>query len=197
MNQDSAEHKTSIAVWDLESPLVIGRSAKVKVGAKCSADCQLSGVEVGIRDDAARSIAHATLGAAPWPGTNGLYWAELEFLAPVEAGMYTWAATSLHGDGSSSFSFITVPPPDYSLTIIARDKATQMPVEAAEVRLNAYRATTDEQGLATIELPKGSYALTVWKLGYEAFSTSIDLTETRTVEVEISVEPEEKQPYWM
>src|SRR5213594_4052537 len=73
------EHKTSIAVWDLVSPLVIGRTAKVKVGAKCAAGCQLTDHGVEIHDASGKTIARAVLGGTPGPGTRGLFWTDVEF----------------------------------------------------------------------------------------------------------------------
>ena len=196
-NADAEQHKTSLAVWDLASPLVIGRSAKMKVGAKCSAGCPLTDHEIEIHDQTGATVARAGLGATPWPGASGLYWTELDFHAPAAAGTHTWAATSVHGEAFSNFTFITVEPPDHSLTIHVRDKATQAPLQDVEVRLGAYRASSDDRGLATIELQKGHYTLNVWKIGYEHFSAALDVTDTLTVDVEIAVEPEPKQPYWM
>ena len=66
-----------------------------------------------------------------------------------------------------------------------------------EIRLGVYRSITDARGLATVDVPKGSYALTVWKLGYEHFSTELSVADTATIEVEIGVEPEPAEPYWM
>ena len=66
-----------------------------------------------------------------------------------------------------------------------------------EVRLGVYRSITDARGLATVDVPKGSYALTAWKLGYELFSTELSVADTATIEVEIAVEPEPAEPYWM
>lgn len=194
---DVEQHKTSLAVWDLSSPLVIGRPAKMKVGAKCSAGCPLTDHEIEIRDQGGAKIARGGLGATPWPGTSGLYWAELKFPAPMTAGTHTWAVTSAHGEAFSNFTFITVQPPEHTLTIWLREKGTETPLPDVEVRLGVYRAASDEGGIARIELPKGSYSLSVWKVGYENFSTALDVADTMTVDIEIALEPEPAQPYWM
>jgi hypothetical protein len=197
-NGDDAEHKTSLAVWDLASPLVIGRPARVKVGVKCSAGCQLTDHEIQIHDQTGRTMAHSSLGAAPWPGTSGLYWAELDFRAPADPGMHTWIVKSVHGTGAcSNLTFTAVQPPDHNLTIRVREKSTQAPVAEVEVGLGAYRAASDDQGLATVELPRGSYTLNIWKPGYSHFSAALDVTSNLTVDVELDVEPEPAQPYWM
>ena len=184
-------------MWDLVSPLLIGRTAKVKVGAKCAAGCQLTDHRVEIHDAAGKTIARGGLGGTPWPGTSGLYWADVEFPAPAEAGKHTFSVTSEHGGAHSEFSFIVVRPPDHSLTIQVHDKTTKETIADVEVRLGVYRSITDARGLATVDVPKDSYALTVWKLGYELFSTEINVTGTTTIDVEIAVEPEPAQPYWM
>jgi hypothetical protein len=194
---DTPEHRTSLAVWDLASPLVVDRPAKMKVGAKCSAGCLLADHEIEIHDRTGRAIASASLGATPWPGTSGLYWAELEFSAPVAAATHSWVVSCAHGDASSAFTFITVPPPDHTLTIRVRDKTTQAPLADVEIRLDVYRASSNEQGLAKLDLPKGTYALSVWKVGYEPFSKAVHVTDALAVDVEIAVEPEAAQPYWM
>ena len=191
------EHKTSLAVWDLASPIVVGRPGKMKVGAKCSAGCTLTDHEIEVFDENGARVARAGLNPTPWPGTSGLYWVELDFSAPEVAGSQTWTVTSKHGDAYSHFTFVTVQPPEHTLTINIRDRESQNPLSEAEVRLGAYRASTDEQGVATIELPTGNYNLNVWKVGYEGFSKVIDVTSTVTVDVEIALEVEPEEKYWM
>src|SRR5262249_2009290 len=152
--------------------------AKVKVGAKCSAGCPLTDQQIEIHDNAGEVIARAGLGATPWAGTSGLYWTEIEFRVPAEPGTQTFSVRCDHGGAQSEFSFIAVEPPDHSLTIQIRDKATKEPIPDAEIRLGVYRSISDARGLATIEVANGDYPLTVWKLGYELFSTELSVTHT-------------------
>ena len=194
---DVEQHNTSLAIWDVASPLVVSRMAKMKIGVKCSAGCQLTDHEINVHDQTGSRIACDGLSGLPWPGTSGLYWAELEFPAPASAGTHTWSVTCAHGDASSHFTFITVQPPEHILTIRVREKGTLAPLPDAEVRLGVYRAAGDHQGLAKIELPEGSYNISVWKVGYENCSTAVDVTGTTTVDVEIPPEPEPEQKYWM
>jgi carboxypeptidase family protein len=191
------QHKTSLAFWDLDSPVVVGRTGRMKVGAKCSAGCVLTDQRVEIRDANGTSVARAGLSAEPWPGTAGLYWAELEFPAPSNIGTHVWSIASPHGDAVSNFTFFAVVPPEHTLTIHVRDKESQAPLAEAEVRLGPYRAASDDRGVATIELPTGNFSLSIWKVGYEQFTTTVDVTSTMTVDVEIAVEPEPEQKYWM
>src|ERR1043165_5096865 len=108
-------HSTSLAAWDIPSPVVQGGSFAVKVGAKCSACCALSGRHVEIRDEIGNVVGTGTLGDATLAGTTGLYFTTLHLTAPDEIKLYNWtvsfAAPELklaHGGAPSSFRFVTV-----------------------------------------------------------------------------------------
>jgi hypothetical protein len=195
--REVVEHKTSLAVWDQDSPVVIGRPARMKVGAKCSAGCVLKDQAIEIRNEKGTRLVRARLGEEPWPGTTGLYWVELEFPGPADTGAHVWSVSSAHGDAFSNFTFITVPPPEHKLTIHVRDKASQAVLPGAEVRLGVYRAASDDGGVAAVELPTGTYSLSVWKVGYEQFSTTLDVSSSVSVDVDLAVEVEPEGKYWM
>lgn len=196
-DEEAVEHKTSLAIWDLDSPVVIGRPGRMKAGAKCSAGCALTNHPVEIRDQNGAAIARAGLGAQPWPGTTGLYWAEIEFPAPEKIGTHVWSIALAHGDAFSNFTLISVAPPEHTLTIRVRDKQSQAALAEAEVRLGVYRAASDDRGVAAVELPTGSYSLSVWKVGYEQFTTPVDVSNSIAVDVELVVEVEPQEQYWM
>src|SRR6476619_7095969 len=80
--QEDVTHETSLAVWDISSPVVVGRRPALKVGVSCAAGCNLSGTSVGLHNDGGDCIATGKLGSAPWPATAALYWAELDLAAP-------------------------------------------------------------------------------------------------------------------
>ncbi len=80
--EDVTPHKISLAVWDLQSPLVVGRSAKMKVGAKCSAGCPLTGQDAEIHNRT-EVRGRGTLGPTPWPGTSALKVTEKKTDVPV------------------------------------------------------------------------------------------------------------------
>ena len=46
-----------------------------------------------------------------------------------------------------------------------------------ELRLGAYRAMTGQAGLAQIRMPKGTYELHVWKVGYEAPPRTVEIDD--------------------
>jgi uncharacterized membrane protein len=189
---------TSLAVWDIPSPVVTGERFGIKVGAKSAAGCKLDTKEIEVCDASCAVVAHANLGETPWPGTSALYWTDVELLAPVEAGMSSWsvkfAAAELelpHDGASSNFSVAIVKSPQHRLTVKVVEKETAIPIENAQVRLGAYRAATGPSGLAEIKMPAGTYDLNIWKVGYEAPSTTVEVNEDVTVQIEVLVVPKE------
>jgi hypothetical protein len=45
--------------------------------------------------------------------------------------------------------------------------------------------------MAAIEVPKGTYELVVWKVGYDVPISSVEIGADRTVEIAATVVPEE------
>jgi hypothetical protein len=191
-------HATSLAVWAIPSPVVAGARFEIMVGAKSSFGAALAGGTIEVCDESAVVVARARLGDTPLPGTGALYWTQLELLAPIKAGLCAWSVrfepTELelpHEPASSQFSVLIVRPPEHRLTIKVIEKDTSAPIANAQLRLGAYRAATDLSGLAQVDLPKGVYDLNVWKVGYEAPAKTVELNESRSVEVEVLSVPEE------
>ena len=172
--EDVASHETSLAVWDLASPVATGRRATLKVGAACSCGCDLTGTAVAIHTEAGRPVGSGTLGAAPWPGTS-----------------------ALHQQGSSSFRFITVNPPEHRVTLKVVERQTGAPIDAVELRLGFFRATTNEAGVAQVEVPGGAYDVTAWKIGYEILSSKAEVAGDMSIQLEVTAAPNPEQPYWM
>jgi hypothetical protein len=191
-------HQTSLAAWAIPSPVVTGQRFAIKAGAKSAMACDLNGRKIEVRDETGAVMARGSLGPTPWPGTTALYWAELELQAPSRAGMFSWSvrfdAAELeipHEDAAASFSIAIVSPPEHRLTVKVFERETAAPIADAQVRLGAYRAATDPSGLAEIMMPKGTYDVWVWKVGYEAPASSVTIDADAAVEVAVAVVPEE------
>jgi hypothetical protein len=189
---------TSLAVWAIPSPVVMGERFAIKVGAKSSAGVALTGGVVGVCDESGAVVAHGCLGEAPLPGTSALFWTDIELLAPVTEGTYAWSVTFEpqelelpHEGASTTFSASIVGPPEHRLTIKVIEKDTAAPIADAQVRLGAFRAATNRSGLAEVDMPKGIYALNIWKVGYEAPARTVELDDNVFVEVEVVLLPEE------
>lgn len=198
-------HDTSLAVWGVPSPIVVGHAFRIHVGATCSAGCDLSGKEIHVCDQTGASIARGQLGHTPWDGTRALYWTEVDLVAPAREGpttrSITFAATELrlaHGEASARFGFETVKPPKHSVAVKVVEKDAGTPIEDAQVRLGVYFAYSDSSGVATVAMPQGTYSLDVLKTGYEASSRVLDVNDDVTVEVEVAVVPQENpDAYWL
>ncbi len=198
-------HATSLAVWEIPSPVVTGEKFAIRVGAKSAADIALGSRTIEVCDETGARVAQGSLGATPLPGTSALYWTDVELRAPAEAGIHSWSVRfeptelELPHDGTAfNFSVAIVKPPEHRLTIKVIESASAAPIEDAQVRLGAYRAATDRSGQAEIEMPKGSYNLTVWKVGYEAPATTVEVNADSTVEIAILAVPEENpDAAWM
>ena len=84
-------HTTSVVAWDIPSAVVVGERFRIKVGIKCSSECDLTNRDFGIYDHEGTQVATGMLSGDLWPGTTGLYVAEVELEAPAEEGLYTWS----------------------------------------------------------------------------------------------------------
>ncbi|MBI3950656.1 MAG: carboxypeptidase regulatory-like domain-containing protein [Acidobacteria bacterium] len=189
-------HTTSVVVWEIPSPVAMGSPFKIKVGVKCLAACQLTGQSIVVYDERGAKVAAGKLGETPWPQTSGLYWVEVGMTAPAVEGVYSWTAKFLasgldlpHENASFSFSFRTARPPEHTVTVGVVDKNTKTSIKDADLRLNTYRASTNEDGMAKVRVPKGKYKLHVSKDGYETFQTTVEVTDDVTIKVLFVVKP--------
>lgn len=198
-------HATSLAVWAVPSPVVAGERFRIMVGAKSSAGCALEGKPIEVKDEAGTVAAQGSLGATPWPGTSALYWTEVELSAPAQEGLAWWSANfagtaidTPHEGSSSRFSIAVVRPAEHRLTVAVLEKESKAPVEDVQIRLGAYRAATDPSGHAEVAMPKGSYELTVWKVGYDAPGQIVDISADTSITIEaVVVPPENPDAYWI
>jgi len=184
-------HNTSIAVWDVPSPAVLNGTFGVKVGLKCSARCQLSGAVIDIYDEAGDGVGHGTLGESTWPGTEHLYWAVVQLTAPPVEKVFAWTArfTGEHGElphkeACGSFSFRTAPPPNCCVTIHVVAKDTGVGLQDVEIRLGLYEAFTDECGIAAVDVPTGTYDLSISRDGFKAEPRLVAVAESVRINVE-------------
>jgi hypothetical protein len=182
-------HTTSVVVWDVPSAIVVGERFRIKVGIKCSNECHLTNTDVGIYDDEGRQVATGTLADERWPGTTGLYVAEVELDAPAGEGLYTWSVRGQHAEGSSSFGVRVVSPPDCLVRVEAVDHITRAPLSGARVVMHPYKAVSDEHGVAEVRVAKGAYTLFVSQTGYLTFGLPVDVQADMTARTELSLEP--------
>jgi hypothetical protein len=189
-------HTTNVVAWDIPSAIVAGKKFRLKVGVKCSPECDLTNSDFEIRDHEGTRAATGTLTGDQWPGTAGLYVAEVELEAPGAEGLYTWSVNIPgsdgeipHAEGSTTFGVRVVSHPDFLVTVEAFDRESQQPLSAARVVMHPYKAVTDEHGRAEVRVAKGTYTLFVSQTRYVTFGMPIDVTADTTARAELDVEP--------
>ncbi len=196
-------HTTNVVAWDIPSAIVVGERFRIKVGIKCSDECDLTNRDFGIYDHEGAQVATGTLRGDRWPGTSGLYFAEVELKAPTGKGLYTWSVKApewdftvsgsdvgiLHAEGSISFGVRVVSHPEYAVTVEAVDKVSQTPLRGARVVMHPYKAVTDERGVAQVRVAKGAYKLFVSQTQYLTFGLPVEVTADMTARAELYLEP--------
>jgi hypothetical protein len=189
-------HTISLVVWDIPSAVVAGERFNIKVGIKCSSECDLKSRNFGIYNHEGAQVANVALSGNRWPGT-GLHFSEVELEAPAAEDLYTWrvqcadlAVGIPHDEGSVSFGIRVMGHPECLMTIETIDRETQLPLSGARVVMHPYRAITDERGVAELGVTKGAYKIFVSQTGYLTFALPMEVTTSRTARVELDLEPE-------
>jgi hypothetical protein len=197
----SVPHETSLAVWDVPSPVVRNARFEIKAGAKCTSACGLAGKIIEIRDESGELMGSGALGESTLPGTTALYFTTIELKAPQTLALQGWTASFApselklpHGNAISRFSFVTVAEPDHSVSVKVVNKETKAPIAGAQVRLGVYRAVTDETGTATVSVPKGKFPIVVTRPGYKMPERNIAVAKDIRVRIAAEKLPEE-DPY--
>ena len=191
-------HGTSLAVWDIPSPVLVGQPFTIKIGAKSAANSDLKGLDIAVHDASGAIAARGRLRETPFPGTAALYWDEVELTAPAEEGLNKWsvrfAAEGLalpHDGTGAEFSAMVSRPPEHRLTVKVVEQKSKEPIADVQVRLGPFRGTTDPAGIAEVMMPKGTYDLHVWKAAYEAPGRPVEIKGDLSIEVEAVFVPEE------
>ena len=189
----SVPHETSLAVWDVPSPVVRNARFEVKAGAKCTFHCALAGKVIEIRDESGKLIGSSALGEATLPGTTALAFTTISLKAPRKRALNSWTASFApselklpHGSAASRFTFVTVAEPEHSVSVTVVNKETKKPIAGAQVRLGVYRAETNESGAAKVRVPKGAFPLVVTRPGYKMPERKIEVA--KDVRVRIAAE---------
>ena len=192
-------HDASVAVWDIPSPAVRDRPCSLKVGVACSAGCSLHDREITVHDADGTLLGTARLSSAPWRETSALHWAEVELPALGPEGAHTLhvRCTEDRHSTSATFGLTVVGAPEHAVRIVAIDATTGGPIDGVEVRVDVFRSTTGDDGTTTIAVPRGTYDVILWKVGYQASPVTIAVSEDVSVAIDMHVVRKAEQPYWM
>ena len=64
------------------------------------------------------------------------------------------------------------------------------------MRVGAFRAATDGAGVATIDVPAGTYEVSAWKAGYEAAITRVE-SGSMDIAIALVSAAGPQEGYWM
>jgi hypothetical protein len=188
-------HSSTVLAWDMPSAIVAGARFRMKIGIKCSSECDLTNRAFGIYDHDGAPLATGALGAL-WPDTTALHGSEVELDAPAVEGLFRWSARIErshagipHAEGSVDFGVRVVRAPEHRVTVEAIDRVTRGPIDGARVVMHPYTAATDGSGIATVQVAAGAYTLFVTKPGYLTFGLPVDVSADMTASAELDVEP--------
>lgn len=186
----------SLAVWDAAVPVVAGGTFAIKVGAKAADGRALTGREVVVCDSNGTTVAAGPLGAAPWPGTESLYWVELNIPAPAAPQIAAYrvrlaAASGVAAALETEFSVVAATKPAHSVAVTVKDRDTAAPLADVEVRLGPFGARTDAQGRAALRACKGEFHVRLWRTGYLAAPQPLAVAGDSRLDLTMQHVPEE------
>jgi hypothetical protein len=191
----SEPHARHVVVWDVPTAIDARATFRFKVGVRCALACRADDWSVEIRDAGGHTLASTALSEAPWPGTGALHFAELKIDAPGEEGLHGWQACvpaistqrrdAGHAAASAGFNVRVVPAAQCRLEVIAVDAKSRTPVEGARVVVHPYRASTDEDGVAELRVPKGEYRVFVSGRSYLPFRSDSRVDADTTIRAEL------------
>ena len=199
---EAKTHTTSMAVWDVASPVAVGIGFSAKVGVQCPQGCNLTGAEVEVYDQLGAKIGSGTLTDTPWPSTDALYWAEVSLQAPAAKGYYEWVAkfppseSPVAHDGSRhTFAFTAGPAAEHVLTVEVTREDTAEAVPEADVTVVrkdgfTYRGRCDGTGTVRIHVPKGEYTVYVVQDEYAPFEIEVSVHDDALVKAEMLYTPD-------
>jgi hypothetical protein len=194
-------HAIRVLAWDIPTAIVGGEGFKIKIGIKCSSECNFVSEELGINDfqvldHEGVEVATGQISGDLWPQTTGLYFTEIELKAPSAEGLYNWTVTCSgadssvpHAGGTATFGLRVVGQPEHLISVEAIDKASQMPLSGARIVLHPYATTSDEKGIARIRVAKGAYQLFVAQTAYLTFGQPVEVAEDMNIKAELDLEP--------
>jgi hypothetical protein len=151
---------------------------------------------LGLFDQQGAQVCTVKLGRDICPGTEALYFAEVEIPAPLTAGSYQWEVRTAGGDtelphaaGSFPLAVRVVSAPDCEVTIRALDREKQTPIKSARVVMHPYRAVTDDNGIAKVRVAKGQYDILVSGSRYIPVRASVEVAGDMITSAELDADP--------
>ncbi len=193
---DDQKDTISLAVWNVPMPVIAGEPFSIKVGAKSSSGRALTGCRIDVSDAAGAVVASGRLGAAPWAGTEALYWAALDVPSPRAGEVADYTVQCIPPEPSSEafaskFSVTATQKPECTLSVSIKEQSTAEALGGVELRLGPFHARTDATGYAELLVCKGEYQLHLWRNGHIAPAQAIRVDGNARLELTMLHVPEE------
>jgi hypothetical protein len=189
-------HETSMAVWNVCTPVVAESVSRVRLGLRCSAGCSVAGQTVHVKDLDGLTVGEAKLGESPLDGTDALYWTELGLVAPAIEGVARFEAIFQSSDldipheaSRAQFSCRIIATPQHQVTITVVETGRDMAVDDCEVRFGPYIRSTDGDGRVCLEVPGGLHEVSIRKDGFEAPPTTVHVDANTSLQIRATVVP--------
>jgi hypothetical protein len=188
----------SLAVWDVPMPVVASEKFPIKVGAKSASGRALAGCRIEVSDANGAVVATGTLGDAPWPETEALYWAALNVPARGQQQFTEYAVRFMPDSGepahdamATRFSVAATAKPEHKLTVKVTEQTTAAALGDVEIRLGSFRARTNAAGQAELHVCKGEYQLQLCRTAHIAPPKPINIEGDASVELTMVHVPED------
>jgi hypothetical protein len=102
-----------------------------------------------------------------------------------------------HDPATSTIRIVVVAAPQHRVTLAVTEKKSGAPAAGVELRLGPFRGTTDERGIAYIDVPSGSYETVAWKVGFDLLTCTAHVSADTRLSLELVATLQPEQPYWM
>ncbi|WP_321419091.1 carboxypeptidase regulatory-like domain-containing protein [uncultured Methanomethylovorans sp.] len=139
-------------------------------------------------------IVNGIMATTGYDGTATIEVAAGTYTVTASAYGYNAGSTSVTvgsgGTGSSTIALTPESVPNSKVTVKVTDIYSYAAIPGATVIVNGIMATTDYDGIATIETAAGTYTVTASAYGYNAGSTSVTVASGATGSSTIALTPE-------
>ena len=192
----NSEHAVSLAIWDVSNPVEEGEVVRLKAGAKCKMGCSLAGERIDVSGPEGTAITTGLLGTNPAPGTNALFWTQMEFRPPALQGLKEWTVSfertqtpPFHSEARSRFGVMFTKPALCHLVVTVADEATRAPLANAYVRLGDATMFTDTSGKAVATVSAGTKELVSWKRDHKMSRLKLEVSKDDEITLNLTPYP--------
>ena len=180
---DVAAHTIFVSVWDMPAAVEAGRPFAATIGLKCTCGCDTRGWAFSITDAVGCEVHAGRVGDVPAAGTDALYHARVEMMAPAEVGRAVWSVAAHCPDHPMPHALRIQPLHLYvtdraeiALRLRVVDAETGAPVPRAKIVAHPFRTLADETGAAELRVAPGEYRIYASGKGYFASQHSTRIT---------------------